>query len=259
MDINIVALTDKGLVRENNEDSYFIHGSLPLGCVCDGLGGHASGELASAIIVDVFQTYDILSDGIETAFSNYCSNVAMNKEENNFVNLARLANMRVYEHSISNMSFDGMGSTLVALYISQAQKDVCFVNVGDSRAYYINKSMIRQITVDHSYVEEQRRKKGMGRNMLKDSSLGHVITRAIGASEDVQIDFFKEPLQEGFYLLCSDGLTGVLSDKEIHQNVLAFAHDSNKVVANLIEKVKSCGAPDNVTIVLFRVKKSVVA
>ena len=252
--IDIFAITDKGNVREKNEDAYFVHENLLFACVCDGMGGHNGGQEASSMIVDVCHNYNLnATDNYSDSFP-YSPNVAMTKEENNFVYLAHLANHLVFKRHLDEPNLRGMGSTLVALYICENNKDICFINVGDSRAYFINETMIRQITVDHSFEEEQRQNKRQQNTFFNASSMKHVITRAIGADKEVNVDFFKESLQTGYYLLCTDGLTGVLSDQEIKELIFLYAKEEQKIVNCLVKKVIEKKGNDNITIVLFSVK-----
>ncbi len=251
--IQIFGDTDHGCVREQNEDAFFIHGSLPLACVCDGMGGHNGGAEASAIVVDVFKTYDILESSWKDDFGSYQTNVAMCQDENNLVNLAHWANEQVHERSFQDAALTGMGSTLVALYVRR-NKDVCVINVGDSRAYYIQDKIIRQMTNDHSLIEERRQSGHMSEELLAQQDIDHVITRAIGSQPTVEVDFFKEPIHKDYYLLCSDGLTCMLSNNEIHECVMDSRDDGHQAVRELIQRAKDRGGTDNVTAVLLKVQ-----
>lgn len=254
MNISIFGGTDRGCVRERNEDAFFIDPKHQLACVCDGMGGHQGGAEASSMVVDVFKTYGILDATWRKEFDFYQNNVAMCQDENNLVNLAYIANEKVYSESLRDAKLSGMGSTLVALYVRR-NKDVCVINVGDSRAYWIQGMNFRQLTVDHSLFEEKLQKGLIDENSDERQKIEHVITRAVGSDSHVEVDFFKEPIQEGYCLLCSDGLTSMLTDEEICICLKDASGDGEKAVNMLIEEAKGRGGTDNVTAVLFKVNK----
>ena len=254
MKFEIFALTDTGCVRLVNEDNYFIHKTMPFASVCDGMGGHQGGSIASLAIVEIFQKYDILDFSWRGTFSDYENNPAMAEDENNLVNLPRLANKTIYDRASESVALRNMGSTLTALYIRR-NREVCVINVGDSRTYAISDQSIRQITIDHSLREESLQKNLTKSELFSKEKMDHVITRAVGTEKDLAVDFFKEDLCKGFYLLCSDGLTSMLSDKEIHRIVTKSKRNGAKIVRNLIDESKNAGGKDNITVVLFKVAK----
>lgn len=251
----MAGMTEHGLKHDSNQDAFFIDPQNKIACVCDGIGGHNGGAEASEMVVDVFKTYDILDHSCFEEMKMCQKNAAMFPDENNFVQLAHIANDKVHKRSTVEKSLKGMGSTLVSLYIREG-KDICFINVGDSRAYYINDQLIRQITNDHSLIEELRSKKYVRKADAFSLKIENVITRAIGALRDVEVDFYKECLREGFYLLCSDGLTSGLSEGQIHNCLLSERMNCQNAVRKLIDEAKEAGAVDDVTAVIFKIDKS---
>jgi len=243
--MNTWACTDKGPMRSQNQDACHTFSNPEegwvLAVVCDGMGGAKSGNVASSLAVSVFS--DIVSDGM----SGDCP-------ANRMGELMRMgaisANDAVFEMSMSSREFSGMGTTLVAAAITRSAAAV--LNIGDSRAYHISESGIRQITKDHSLVEEL-----IGRGELSREESGrypgrNLITRAVGTAENVLADIFCPEVKSGEYiLLCTDGLTGIVSDQEILFEVL-HGGGSDDCCQRLVQIALSRGAPDNVTAVLLK-------
>ena len=253
MKLNIYGLSDIGKLRDYNEDSFYLSESPFLACVCDGMGGHLGGEVASAMVVDVFNSYDILKNKLKIDHEAYISNAGMGVDENNFVQLITYANASIYQKSQEDTRLHGMGTTAVAFYVRN-NKEICIVNVGDSSAYFATDQLIRQITQDHSWVEEYRQLKMLDELRLDEERMGHVVTRAVGTDPKVDVDFFKEPLKEGVYLLCSDGLNGILSDASIW-GVLK-TNDNIEIKAKaLVSEANCAGGTDNITVVLLEVRR----
>ena len=239
------ACTDKGPKRTQNQDACHAvckpDEGWGLTAVCDGMGGAKSGNVASSLAISVFT--EIVHDGMDGKVSRAMLSELMRMG-------AVSANDAVYEMSLSSREFSGMGTTLVAAAMT---KDVTVVlNIGDSRAYHISEAGIRQITKDHSLVEEL-----IGRGQLtREESVRYpgrnLITRAVGTAEQVTADIFCPEIKKGEYiLLCSDGLTGIVSDQEILFEVL-HGGESEDCCRRLVQIAVSRGAPDNVTAVLLK-------
>lgn len=235
--------SDTGRIRTQNEDFCYASdeklGILNnLFVVCDGMGGHNAGEYASegavrmmtdaiSEAVNAFDPYDALSTGIEAA------------------------NRAIHQRSVDDPSKAGMGTTLVAATIYG--EDLYIANVGDSRLYIFESGSLRQITRDHSYVEEMVRKGLINREEARHHRDRNKITRAIGVLNDVRIDFFDTPVTEGMQILmCTDGLTGMMHDEEI-AGVLQSPNDVRQKAETLIRMANEKGGTDNVTVILIEV------
>ena len=239
------ALTDRGCVRSQNQDTYQIvelDRNTLLCVVCDGMGGAKSGNVASAMAAEVF-----IND-VKQAWS-----AGMSKEKMSQIlqNAVRQANAMVYEQATQFDEFQGMGTTLVAALIQGHQATV--VNVGDSRAYKIDRDGIRQITKDHSLVQLMVDRGEITPEMAKTYPSKNVITRAVGTESAVLTDVFQfEVEKDDCLFLCSDGLSNMVDDQEI---LFEVAHGVNKQFCcqRMLEIVIGRGAPDNVTCALIMI------
>ena len=238
-------LTDLGCVRKQNQDAYRIEKldrhSL-LGVVCDGMGGAKSGNVASSLAIEVF---------VEEIRRCWTSNMEQEKIDQMLIGAAKLANFTVFDQSRQFEEFDGMGTTLVAVLVKG--RKVTVINVGDSRAYGIDRSGIRQITVDHSLVQMMVDRGELTPEMAKTYPGKNFITRAIGTEPTIQSDVFHLEASKGdYFLLCSDGLSNILDDQEI---LFEVVHGVNKqhCCQRLLDIAKNRGAPDNVTSVLVMI------
>jgi len=238
-------LTDPGCVRKQNQDSYLIekldrHSLLCV--VCDGMGGAKSGNIASTLAADVF---------VQEVRQSWKSHLDQEKTDQILRGAVKLANFTVYDQSRQFEEFDGMGTTLVAVLIHGKKATV--VNVGDSRAYGIDRNGIRQITKDHSLVQMMVERGDLKPELAKTYPGKNLITRAIGTEAVVMCDLFHLDVERGdFFLLCSDGLSNMMDDQEI---LFEVVHGVNKshCCKRLLDIAKNRGAPDNVTSVLVLV------
>ena len=238
-------LTDKGCVRKMNQDAYEVRQldrNTLLCVVCDGMGGAKSGNIASSRAVDVF------SQEIERTWT---PNMEWDKADQLLKNAVKLAYFLVCDQVMQFEEFDGMGTTLVAAVVRKTKATV--VNVGDSRAYGINRTGIHQISKDHSLVQMMVDRGDVSPKAAKSYPGKHFITRAIGTEPVVLCDIFHWSVSRGDYvLLCSDGLSNLMDDQEI---LFEVAHGVNKhqCCKRLLDIAKSRGAPDNVTSILVLV------
>jgi protein phosphatase len=232
-------ITDPGCVRPQNQDTYQIeqldrHTTLCV--VCDGMGGARSGNVASSLAVDVF---------IQEVRNTFKSNMGEDDRDQMLQSAVKLANFTVFDQAQQFEDFYGMGTTLVAALIQN--KTVTVVNVGDSRAYLVNKDDIRRITTDHSLVQMMVDRGELSRERARNYPGKNYITRAVGTEATVQCDLFHLDVERGdCILLCSDGLTNTVDDQEI---LFEVVHGVNKeeCCQHLLDIAKSRGAPDNVT------------
>ena len=235
-------LTDPGCVRKQNQDAYRIEQldrHTLLCVVCDGMGGAKSGNVASSLAVEVFA---------EEIRRSWKPDMASDRIDQMLRSAVKLANFTVYDQSAQFEEFSGMGTTLVAALIRDNKATL--VNVGDSRAYGINRNGIRLLTKDHSLVQMMVDRGDLTPEVAKNYPGKNLITRAIGTEPMVMSDVYHTEVNKGDYLLlCSDGLSNVMDDQEI---LFEVVHGVNKqhCCQRLLSIAKNRGAPDNVTSVL---------
>ncbi len=237
--IKAVSVTDIGLKRKLNQDYVFTAnmeiGYLPnLYLVADGMGGHKAGDFAS-------------KHAVETIVEE----ISSKKEADTFTALNQAiteANSRIKQKAMEDENMSGMGTTLVAAVIEGRTLKVA--NVGDSRLYLINQK-IEQITVDHSFVEEMVRLGELDREQARNHEKKNIITRAIGAESKVKVDFFEVQLKDGDQILmCTDGVSNMLTDQEIFQIVKEERSQEEKV-EELVKSANDHGGRDNMGIILI--------
>ncbi|MHC1742536.1 MAG: Stp1/IreP family PP2C-type Ser/Thr phosphatase [Syntrophobacteraceae bacterium] len=232
--------TDTGLRRSNNEDAFFIDQQLGVCALADGMGGAAAGELASQLFAETAR--EIFS--VHTADS----------EEQQLDLLQRtyeLANERILDHVRENPGHAGMGCTaeLVRFY----EQKFVLGHVGDSRTYLLRNGDFKQLTRDHSLVQDQLDLGLITAEEARKHRLRNVILRAVGTKEALAVDFIRGRLLPGdVFLLCSDGLTDMLEDDSIRE-VLGVSLTIGQKVDRLIDMAKSAGGSDNITVILSKV------
>ena len=254
MQIVVGARSDVGMVRQNNEDCFAVDPGLNLFILCDGMGGQAAGEVASKLGADV-----LLEHCRQAAKNPHLGMMEGYQEEfsratNRLASGIRLSNQAIHEAAGQQNSTAGMGSTVVAAQVTDNVLSVA--HVGDSRAYLFRNGELRQLTRDHSLVMEQVRKGLISREEAEQSEMANVILRALGAEPTVQVDLDEVWLAEGDQvLLCSDGLTRMVSDTLIAQ-VLAEASSPQQASDRLVEVANENGGEDNVTVIVAYVQPS---
>ncbi|MDD5167793.1 MAG: Stp1/IreP family PP2C-type Ser/Thr phosphatase [Syntrophales bacterium] len=242
------AMTDVGRVRLNNEDSYYANDEIGLFVVADGMGGHASGEIASKMTVDIIRDYFKGSGKNQPVqigpYMRDYSDVT-----NRLASAIRLANMAVYEASLSSPELQGMGTTVAAIQI--AGNRLSIAHIGDSRVYLIRAENIEQLTDDHSVVYEQIKRNLISKEDASKSEIRNILTRALGISDDAEVDLAEMTLSPGdILLLCSDGLNGMVDDTDILSIILA-SDDPPAACKKLIAAANANGGKDNITVVLI--------
>lgn len=247
--LQIAALTDPGVVRENNEDSIATAGNNGLVVLADGMGGHLAGEVASGLAVDLIVRH----------IENYLDNGSPRKagadgsaEAHAVSDAITLANKAVLEASQTRPECAGMGSTVVVALFKG--KNIIIGHLGDSRAYRLRGGELEQLTEDHSVVQEL-----VGRGLISKEEAHHsyhknLVTKALGVDADVVPDVQEQSIQDNdLYLLCSDGLSDVFPDEEIQAMLLADSNDGlDKTASKLVNEVNKNGGPDNVSVILVR-------
>lgn len=246
--VEVAARSDVGRVRASNEDSFGYDQRLGVYVVCDGMGGHAAGEIASRIAVDTVISYfrdkePIAADAslIDAPIGARLLADAVNK-----------ANESILQYADENEATTGMGTTLVAARFCDSKFTIA--HIGDSRIYLLRDGELVQLTEDHSFVMEQVRRGVLTREEAKHSSAQHIITRALGTGDDSPPDLAEFPAQEGdLLLLTTDGILRHVEDDEI-KNILSQITSLQVACDTLIDAANQGGGEDNATCVLLRVR-----
>jgi protein phosphatase len=244
--------TDPGKKRANNEDSYLVNDGLSLYAVADGVGGSEAGEVASRIAVDTIAGAmpDLLGDKDRTPPAEIRAGDV--PELAALRHAVLLANRNIIEEAGKVPARTGMGTTLTGLLLTR--KRVFLAHIGDSRAYRLRNGTLEQLTTDHSVVAEQVRSGILTAAQARSSPNRHVITRALGINREAAPDLMEQPLKSGdLFLLCSDGLTEMTSDREIGR-ILAGAAPRD-AARRLIEAANERGGVDNITAVVVQVSE----
>lgn len=232
--------TNSGKIRNVNEDNLAIHESenYYLCVVADGMGGHKAGEIASNMAVNTVKTHFI----IEIQKPDF-------KVPKFIIECADLANKAIYDKSFSDEEYNGMGTTITMSVIDKVERIAYIGNVGDSRTYLINDDYIKQITDDHTFVQELVKKGEITKAEAKNHSKRNEITRALGAESNINIDIFEIELKDNDkLLLCSDGLTNHITDNDMLYYVKNYGAD---VVDKLINLANENGGTDNITVIII--------
>ena len=232
-------LSDKGLKRSGNQDSFLIDDRLGVFIVADGVGGHFGGEVASALAVETVR--EVVSHPKATEF----------KPKEVLVQAYEEASHRIFDRATQEPKLNGMGTTMVMAYMRDSK--IYIGNVGDSRCYLYRKPFIWQLTEDHSLINEQIRLGMMTEEQARKTIGKNVITRSVGFERDVFPDTLEREVSSGdVYLFCSDGLSGMISDSEmcniLNQNAI------EKAAPIMIQKALEHGGDDNVTVLVLHIQ-----
>ena len=250
MRIEVGAQTHVGRVRGNNEDAFQMEESLNLYVVSDGIGGEAHGEVASALAVETVVRHCLEAENHHAAPLFIEPRPDLCERTNRLASAVTLANRKIFDSASSNPAQNRMGATIVAAWV-QGQR-VSLVHVGDSRAYLLRGGSFDQLTADHSLVAEQVRRGVLTPQEAETSQLQSVLIRALGSEERVEVDADEHILFEGDTLvLCSDGLTRMVSDPEI-ASTLMTVEPAQAAAERLVELANEYGGQDNVTVIVVR-------
>jgi protein phosphatase len=252
MKIRYAVASDMGRVRKNNEDAFMANPTLGIFAVADGMGGHASGEVASRIAVESIQDSLARVGREKDAPLTEDNTAVLSSPANILVNGFRLANQRIYKSSLEKEEYKGMGTTLVAVYLSGSSAIVA--HVGDSRLYQIRGQAIEQVTADHSLVWEQYRQGLITKAALSSSPYKNIVTRALGLEPTVDVEVQELVTQPGDSLiLCSDGLSDLVQDEEMVGVLQNSAGDLDRACDDLIRLANLRGGKDNITALLIQI------
>ncbi len=241
--ISVGFKTDKGNLRSGNEDSLFVMPEQQLYIVADGVGGHNSGELASRMCVGYIAQYVALHPVAEVE--------SKRELKDYFLRCFSGANELIHSKSLDEESNNGMATTTVLCYLDE--KDCYVVNVGDSRAYLVRDGVMRQLTEDHTLVQDMLRS-GL---LTKEEALTHpdrnMITRAIGGEETIEPDFYRFEVCPGdVILLCTDGLYGEVKADRILE-LASGIHSMHQLAKTLVDEANEAGGKDNISVVCIRI------
>src|SRR5215212_1337771 len=250
MDVKAYGLTHVGRQRQHNEDAFLVENDARLFLVADGMGGHAAGEIASRIAVDSINEFIVHTKEDDGTWP-HAYDEHYRRSTNRLMAALRMANTRVLEAMRKDARLRGMGTTVVAALAEEGTVSVA--HVGDSRAYLIRDGHLSRITNDHSWVFEQVQAGMLTEAEAEKHPLRNVITRALGGALSVTPDASEVESQPGdVYLLCSDGLTGMVPEDEILRIVSQNEKDLEKACQTVIDIANERGGLDNVTAILVK-------
>ncbi|MGD2126005.1 MAG: Stp1/IreP family PP2C-type Ser/Thr phosphatase [Desulfobacteraceae bacterium] len=249
LQVETSGISDVGLQREGNEDSFSVEDALGLYIVADGMGGHLAGEVASQVAVEMInKSYRkwSASDTPEDELFGY-PDESLSIQGNYILSSIRLANRVIYEMAVEYDQYHGMGTTVSIVLVTPTL--IVAANVGDSRIYMVRDGRIERLSKDHTIVSEQVEMGVMTEEEAATSPLKHILTRNLGSSESVEADVFEiEPSNNDRIILCSDGLTDLVRDEEILE-MTQKEDDPGALCRKFIDKSLSRGAHDNATVV----------
>ncbi|MFB1481390.1 Stp1/IreP family PP2C-type Ser/Thr phosphatase [Corallococcus sp. RDP092CA] len=250
MRIEVAGSTHVGMKRNHNEDNYLVLTEENLVCVADGMGGHSSGEIASRIAVDELGEFFRLTSKDQDATWPFKMDKQRNYDENRLATGIKLANARIFERATADSKYKGMGTTIVSVHFAE---NAAYVgHVGDSRVYFFRGGILQQVTEDHSLLNDYLKAKKLTQEEIENFPHKNVIVRALGMKEQVQVDVSRvDPLENDVFLLCSDGLSGMITDAQM-QDILSRTPELEKACGQLIDLANAAGGNDNVTCVLAR-------
>ena len=255
--MNLIAAgqTNVGRKRSHNEDNLLLVNDENLFAVADGMGGHASGEVASQLAVETLSDFFKRTSENDEITWPFKEEKGLKYEENRLVTSVKLANLRIFETATTEPRLKGMGTTVVCALFTNGT--AYLGHVGDSRAYRIRNGAIEQLTEDHSLLNDYIKANKLTPEEIEAFPHKNVIVRALGMRETVQVDISRlDPQTDDIYLLCSDGLSGMLTDPELLRIVDAAGNDIEGGCNALIDAANEQGGVDNITVVLVRIAEA---
>ena len=247
-------VSDVGLQREHNEDSFVVLKEYDLFVVADGMGGHRAGDVASKLATETISEFfkSTANDDVTWPF-HFDTNLS--EEENRLLTGIRVANRQIFERSTRSREYHGMGTTVVGAMFSPRKNRMYIGHVGDSRCYRVRGGQIQLLTRDHSLINDYLLAMPDLTEEQRSELPKNVITRALGMQDQVVVDIqHDEPKPNDVYCLCSDGLSGMVTDEEILR-IVATAPDIGEACRTLIAKANEHGGEDNITAVLIKIEE----
>ena len=254
MRIETAGRTHVGMKRNHNEDNYLLLPEEGLVCVADGMGGHLSGEIASKIAIEELAEFFKMTGKDQEVTWPFKMDKSRGYDENRLSTAIKLANARIFERAGSDQRYNGMGTTIASLYFGEDRAYIA--HVGDSRVYRVRDGVFSQLTEDHSLLNDYLKAKKLSAEEIEAFPHKNVIVRALGMKETVEVDLSDfEPMENDLFLLCSDGLYGMVSGPQIYE-VLSQVDGLERACDRLIQMANAAGGNDNVTAVLARYHRS---
>jgi len=251
MKVIAAGITNVGMKRSHNEDSFFIIEDEGLYVIADGMGGHSSGEIASQMAVETVANFFKSTSNDDEVTWPFKMDKGRDYQENRLITSIKLANLRIYESSQREAKYRGMGTTIVAALFKS--DEIIIAHVGDSRCYIISGQEIRQITEDHSLLNDYIKAKKLTPEELENFPHKNVIVRALGMKETVQVDINRiKPKSGDIFLLCTDGLSGMVKDEAMKGIILSNKDNLEKASEILIARANENGGVDNITSILIK-------
>lgn len=245
--LDVFGLTDEGLVRDHNEDYILCSAESGLVVLADGMGGHNAGEVASELAVSCVK--EALEEVLSPEIKDACEMDFKEVVHESVV----FANDEINLHAKTHPECKGMGTTIVMALFHEDK--VILANVGDSRIYRFRKGELKQVTTDHSLVQEMIDNGYMSEEEAMNSTNRNLITRALGIAEDVKVDVAEDDFEKNdIYLLCSDGLSDMISDELIFSTLVKSRQDLKRASEELVKEAKEHGGHDNVSVILVACK-----
>jgi len=252
MRVRFAGDTNVGMKRAHNEDSFYLPESERLAIVADGMGGHASGEVASRMAVETIAGFFRATQDEQQLTWPFKMDRGHRYEVNRMVTAIKLANLKIHEQAQKDPQCHGMGTTVVATLF--ADNALIVGHVGDSRLYRLRDGNFEQITEDHSLLNDYIKIKRLSPEEIASFPHKNVIVRALGMKDSVQVDVhIDNPRLGDIYVLCSDGLSGMVKDHEICE-VADGEVDLDNACERLIGMANKAGGLDNITVVVIRVE-----
>jgi len=243
--------TDVGRRRKINEDSLLVSPETNLYAVCDGMGGHNAGEVASRMAIETLASF-VEKSAVEKEITwPWGIDAELSFDANRLKTAIKLANARVFQAADNREELTGMGTTVVSAVVSGNKMTIG--SAGDSRCYLVRNDQLKQLTRDDSWVSA-----ALGEGILNSDDVEHhplrnVITKAVGARDSIDIDTIEHTLEPGdVAMLCSDGLHGMLNDQELTRLLIPVPESLEQATARLVDGANEAGGRDNVTVVLLR-------
>lgn len=252
--LRVAGKTHVGQEREHNEDSFGLMPEYELYIVADGMGGHRAGDVASKMTIEAVYEFFKQTEKEDITWP-FHFDPSLPFAVNRLITAIQVANSRIYKESIETNEHQGMGTTVVGIHFIDNGTTCHIAHVGDSRCYRVRDDTIELLTMDHSLINDYLR----AAPDLTEEQLAelprNVITRALGMQESVIVDIQSHKPEDGdIYVLCSDGLNGMLTDEEILETVVSQGADLDNTADRLIDFANQRGGEDNITVVLIRVE-----
>jgi protein phosphatase len=249
--INSVAVTDTGKIREHNEDMLGTDADLGLFVLADGMGGYNAGEVASGIAVKTIINL-VKESALREDLSIPDKETGLKRSSIILRDAIHRANKIIYHTSKTQPQCEGMGTTIVACMFHDNK--VSIAHVGDSRLYRLRDSRFEQMTLDHSLLQELVDRGFYSQEEAQRATNKNYVTRALGVEQNVDVELHEEPVQRGdYYVLCSDGLSDMVEDEDIHLTISTFNANLDNVAKQLIQLSNDNGGRDNVSVVMAHI------